>query len=89
MSMNRRRRRLSLKNDEKLLDLAALAFDGIGLYLLDLVVQLELLFGLVCFSDAIIRDAKPIVGLAQLRVGGYGLGVIGDRLVVVAAREIE
>ena len=82
--MRRRRGGLALQYYEKLFDLAALAFDVFRLCLFDLVVQLEFLFGLVRLAEPIIRHAKAVVGLTQLRVRCDRLRVVSNGPVIVA-----
>jgi len=55
---------LSIQNDQELLHFASLFFDGGGLRLLNLVVELEFFSGLRRLSEPVVGNAETIVRLA-------------------------
>ena len=52
-------------------------------------MKLEFLLGLLALTEPVIRDAEPIVRLAQLRLDLYCLGVEPNRLLIIMLRGRE
>lgn len=80
---------MTVKNDQELSDLAALAFDGSRLLFFQFLVQLKFLVCLRRLSRSLVGYTQAIMCFAEPRVYFNGFGIEVDSLRVIVLNEIE